>query len=112
MGVLAASVFLVPDPVAATTLALAASMVGGLVPAACFALLPASVPRPDLVAPAVGMTIQGNNLMQLCAPPLLGVLAGLSWHLVALPILLAGCLAAAIGVALRRDGLPSAPAAP
>jgi MFS family permease len=112
MGVLTAAVFLLPEPVTATALALTASMVGGLVPAACFALVPASVPRAELVSPAVGLTIQGNNLMQLIAPPLLGALAGLSWSLMALPILLAGFLAAGIGVALGRGGLPSKPAPP
>jgi hypothetical protein len=103
---------MLPSAGAASALALVASMVGGLVPAACFALVPASVPRAELVSPAVGLTIQGNNLMQLTAPPLLGVLAGLSWPLMALPILLAGFLAAAIGVALGRGGLPSKPAPP
>ncbi|MGG5818247.1 MFS transporter [Falsiroseomonas sp. HW251] len=112
MGVLSAAVFLTPLPLAATALALLASIVGGLVPAACFALLPGSVPRAELVAPAVGMTIQGNNLMQLLSPPLLGLLAGWGWGLVALPILLAGLLCGAIGVVLARDGLRMAPPAP
>jgi MFS family permease len=105
MGVLVAAVYLTPMPVAATALALLASVVGGLVPAACFALVPASVPRAELVAPAVGMTIQGNNLMQLLAPPLLGALAGIAWGLLALPVLLGGLLAAALGVSLARGGL-------
>jgi len=100
MGVLAGAVFLMPLPAAAVILALLASIIGGLVPAACFALVPASVPRAELVAPAVGMTIQGNNLIQLLAPPLLGLLAGVAWWLVSVPMLVAGLLAAAIGLAL------------
>ena len=103
MGVLTAAVFLTPLPVAVTGLALLASIIGGLVPAACFALVPASVPRSELVAPAVGMTIQANNLMQLLAPPLLGVLAGIAWGLIAVPILLAGLLSAAIGLMLAAE---------
>jgi cyanate permease len=105
MGVLAAGVFLAPTAPAATVLALLASAIGGIVPAACFALLPASVPRAELVSPAVGMTIQGNNLMQLLAPPLLGALAGIAWGLVALPLLLAGLLAATMGWLLAAGGL-------
>jgi MFS family permease len=105
MGGLAASVFVTPISMAAAVLALLASVVGGLVPAACFALLPASVPRAELVSPAVGMTIQANNLMQLLAPPLMGALAGIAWGLVALPLLLAGLLVATMGRMLAADGL-------
>jgi MFS family permease len=105
MGVLAASVFLLSSPLAATGVALLASVVGGVVPAACFALVPTSVPRPDLVAPAVGLTIQGNNLVQLVAPPLLGGLAGVAWGLVAIPMVLAGLLAAAMGLVLASARL-------
>lgn len=112
MGLLVAAVFVTPVPPAVAAMALLASVVGGLVPAACFALVPASVPRAELVAPAMGMTIQGNNLMQLLTPPLLGLLAGWGWGLVALPVLLAGLLCAAIGIVLARDGLPGAPRAP
>jgi MFS family permease len=112
MSVLAAAVFLLPAPIGATAAALLASAVGGLVPAACFALVPASVPRPDLVAPAVGLTIQGNNLVQLTAPPLLGLLAGIAWGLLALPLLVAGALTVALAKSLDRGGLRPAPPAP
>ncbi|HEV7266067.1 MAG TPA: MFS transporter [Falsiroseomonas sp.] len=111
MALLAAAVFALPLPSSAMGLALLACGVGGLVPASLFALVPASVPRPELVAPAMGLTIQGNNLVQLLAPPLLGVLAGLGWALLALPLLAAGLLAAWVGVILARGGLPSAPPA-
>ena len=112
MAVLGAVLFALPLSSIAMGLALLACGVGGLVPAACFALIPASVPRPELVAPAMGLTIQGNNLMQLLAPPLLGALAGIGWSLLALPLLAAGLLAAWIGLVLARDGLRAAPPAP
>jgi hypothetical protein len=96
----------------AVVLAMAACCIGGLVPAACFALLPLSVPQPALVAPAMGLTIQGNNLMQLLAPPALGALAGVSWGLVAVPLLIAGLIAAWMGILLGRAGLRSVAASP
>jgi MFS family permease len=105
MAVLGAAVFAVPLPALCVAAALLASAVGGLVPAACFALLPGSVPGPALVAPAMGLTIQGNNLMQLLAPPALGALAGLGWPSLAMPLLLAGLVAAALGRGLRRPAL-------
>jgi cyanate permease len=98
--------------VAGGAVAMAACCIGGLVPAACFALLPRSVPDPALVAPAMGLTIQGNNLVQLLAPPALGALAGIAWGLVALPLLLSGLIAAWMGVVLGRGGLPSATRSP
>jgi MFS family permease len=109
MAVLAAAVFVLPVASAAMTLALLACATGGLVPASCFALVPSSVPRPDLIAPAMGLTVQGNNLMQLLAPPLLGALAAHGWPLLALPLLLAGAFAARMGVVLAAGGLRSAP---
>jgi hypothetical protein len=72
-----------------------------VLPAACFAALPRAVPRAALAAPAVGLVIQGNNLAQLLAPPLIGALAGIGWGLAALPLLLAGVLAIFAGRALR-----------
>jgi hypothetical protein len=112
MAVLVALVFAVPLAGLAAPLALLASLSGGLVPAACFALLPASVPSPALVAPAMGMTIQANNLMQLLTPPLLGAVAGIAWPLLALPLLLSGAVAALLGAMLLRDGLPAARPSP
>jgi hypothetical protein len=112
MAVLAASLFMVPLAPAAMALGLLACGVGGLVPAACFALVPASVPRPDLVSPAMGLTIQGNNLMQLLAPPIMGLLAGFSWSLVAVPVLLGGGVAAWIGLVLGRTATARSPASP
>jgi MFS family permease len=109
MAVLAAAVFVLPVASAAMTLALLACATGGLVPASCFALVPSSVPRPDLIAPAMGLTVQGNNLMQLLGPPLLGALAAHGWPLLALPLLLAGAFAARMGVVLAAGGLRSAP---
>jgi predicted MFS family arabinose efflux permease len=109
MAVLAAAVFVLPVASAAMTLALLACATGGLVPASSFALVPSSVPRPDLIAPAMGLTVQGNNLMQLLAPPLLGALAAHGWPLLALPLLLAGAFAARMGVVLAAGGLRSAP---
>ena len=108
MALLGAALFLAPVAWLAVALAMAASCIGGLVPAACFALLPRSVPNSALVAPAMGLTIQGNNLVQLLAPPALGALAGLSWGFVALPLLLGGLVATWMGVVLGRAGLRSA----
>jgi MFS family permease len=102
MSVTAAAVYLVPSALAATALAVLACGVGGLVPASCFAILPRAVPSPALVAPAVGLVMQGNNLAQLLAPPAIGALAGIAWPLAALPLLAAGLLAALAGRALSR----------
>jgi hypothetical protein len=112
MASLAAALYLAPSVWLAVALAMAACCIGGLVPAACFALLPRSVPDPALVAPAMGLTIQGNNLVQLLAPPALGALAGIAWGLVALPLLAGGLIAAWMGVVLARGGLPSATRSP
>ncbi len=109
LGLLTAGVYLAPIPALAVGLAMAASCVGGIVPAACFALLPRVVPAPALVAPAMGLTIQGNNLMQLIAPPALGALAAHSWALLAPALLLGGAVAALIGLRLARHGLRSVP---
>jgi MFS family permease len=102
MALLAAGVYLVPRPAAVLALAVLACALGGLLPAACFALLPRAVPDPVLVAPAVGLVIQGNNLVQLLAPPLIGALAAQSWPLVALPVIGAGLLAALAARGLSR----------
>jgi cyanate permease len=104
MAALAAALYLSDAVWLAVPLAIAACCVGGVVPAACFVLLPRSVPDPALVAPAIGLTIQGNNLVQLLAPPALGALAALSWPLVAAPLLAAGLMAAWMGMALYRHG--------
>lgn len=100
MVLLASGVYVLPQPVVAVTLATLACAVGGLVPAACFALIPRAVPDAALVAPAVGLVIQGNNLAQFLAPPLLGALAGHAWWMVAPPLLLCGVLATWAGLAL------------
>lgn len=102
MALLAAGVFLVPQPAAVLSLAVLACGIGGVLPAACFALLPRAVPDPALVAPAVGLVIQGNNLVQLLAPPLIGALAAQAWALAALPLLAAGILATLAGRGLSR----------
>ncbi|WP_439596071.1 MFS transporter [Falsiroseomonas sp.] len=102
MALLAAGVYLVPQPAVVTVLAVLACGIGGVLPAACFALLPRAVPNPALVAPAVGLVIQGNNLAQLLAPPLIGALATTSWALASLPLLVAGLLATLAGRALAR----------
>jgi len=112
MAGLAAALYLAPVVWLAVALAMAACCIGGLVPAACFALLPRSVPDAALVAPAMGLTIQGNNLVQLLAPPALGALAGISWGLVAVPLLLSGLVAAWMGVLLARGGLPAGATSP
>ncbi len=105
MAVLAAAVYLAPAPWLAVALAVAASGIGGLVPAACFALIPRAVPEASLVAPAVGLVIQANNLAQFLGPPLLGALAGWAWWAVSPPLLLCGVLATLAGVSLlRRPG--------
>ncbi len=109
MGGLAALTFLAPWAAMAATLAIAACAVGGLVPAGCFALIPRAVPQPALVAPAVGLVIQGNNIAQLLAPPVLGALAGLAWWLVAPPLLLFGTVAV---LAARTLVVPLPGAAP
>jgi cyanate permease len=110
MAAAAASVFVQGSATMAAALAVLASAVGGLVPASCFALLPGSVPHPALVPPAMGLTIQANNMTQFLAPPLLGLLAGIAWPLLSLPMLAAGGVVAWLALRLRRDGLP--PAAP
>jgi len=102
MALLGSGVYLVPDPTAVVVLAVLACGIGGLLPAACFALLPRAVPDPALVAPAVGLVIQGNNLAQLLAPPLIGALAAQSWALASLPLLVAGLLATLAGRSLAR----------
>jgi MFS family permease len=102
LALLAAGIYLAPLPALAVGLAMAASCVGGIVPAACFALLPRVVPQPALVAPAMGLTIQGNNLMQLLAPPALGALAAISWALLTPALLLGGLVAATMGLWLGR----------
>ncbi|MDO9500845.1 MFS transporter [Falsiroseomonas sp.] len=102
MAVLGTGVYLVPDPTLVVGLAVLACGIGGLLPAACFALLPRAVPNPALVAPAVGLVIQGNNLAQLLAPPLIGALATQSWALASLPLLVAGLLATLAGRSLAR----------
>ena len=104
MAVLAAGVFLAGAAWLAVALAVSASCIGGLVPAACFALVPQSVPEPALVPPAIGLTIQGNNLMQLLAPPLLGTLAGLGWAWLALPMIAGGMASAWLAATLARQG--------
>ena len=104
MAALAGALYLSGTVWLAVLLAMAACCIGGVVPAACFVLLPRSVPDPALVAPAMGLTIQGNNLVQLLAPPALGALAALSWPLVAAPLLAAGLMAAWMGMVLHRRG--------
>ena len=112
MAVLAAALFLAPSASLAVALAMAACCIGGLVPAACFALLPRAVPDASLVAPAMGLTIQGNNMVQLLGPPALGALAAFGWGFVALPLLAAGLVAAWMGVILGRGGLRIPPGPP
>lgn len=101
MAVLAAAVFVMPSATLATLAAIAACAVGGLVPASLFALLPGSVPRAALAAPAVGLVIQCNNLAQLLAPPLIGALAGQAWALATVPLLLCGVVSAMAARRLR-----------
>jgi len=45
--------------------------------------------------------IQGNNLAQLLASPLIGALASIAWGLACVPLLIAGALAQIAGRALR-----------
>jgi MFS family permease len=101
MGLLGAAVFVLPVPLLAAGAAVLACGIGGMLPASCFALLPRSVPQAALAAPAVGLVIQGNNLAQLLAPPLIGALATIAWGLAALPLLMAGLVALMAGRALR-----------
>jgi hypothetical protein len=53
----------------------------------------------------MGLTIQGNNIVQLLAPPLLGGLAGFAWPLLALPMLASGAGVAWLALWLRRERL-------
>jgi len=101
ISVLGAAVFMLAVPMLVVMAGILACLLGGLVPAACFALLPRAVPRLSLAAPAVGLVIQGNNLAQLLAPPLIGALAGIAWGLACVPMLVAGALALIAGRALR-----------
>jgi MFS family permease len=101
MALLGAAAFALPLPGLALAAAILAAGIGGLLPASCFALLPRAVPDAALAAPAVGLVIQGNNLAQLLAAPLIGALAGISWGLAALPLLAAGAAALLAARALR-----------
>ncbi len=82
--------------------AVAASLVGGLVPASLFAMVPRAVPDPALTGPAMGLVVQVNNIFQVATPPAVALAAGVAWPLVALPLLGAGALLLACAWPLRR----------
>ena len=105
MAVLAAASYALPLPWwAALALAVAASGIGGAVPASLFALVPRSVPEAGLTGPAMGLVIQCNNLGQLVGPLMIAAAAEAAWPLVALPLLAAGTVLLLAARPLHRIG--------
>ncbi len=105
MTVLAVATFVVaPGLWAALGLALVASVLGGMVPASLFALVPGSVADRALVAPALGLTVQANNLGQVVWPPVMAWCAGFGWGWMAVPFLVLGAGLLGAALALRRAG--------
>ena len=78
MAVTAAAVFVAPSAAVMVAAACAACLLGGMVPAALFALLPAQVP-PALTPAAMGLLIQANNIVQVSVPLAMAALAGMGW---------------------------------
>jgi predicted MFS family arabinose efflux permease len=105
MAVLAAASYALPLPwSAAFAVAVAASGIGGAVPASLFALVPRSVPEAGLTGPAMGLVIQCNNLGQLVGPLMIAAAAEAAWPLVALPLLAAGTVLLLAARPLQRIG--------
>ncbi len=78
MAAMAVLVFLAPWAWAMVATACLAALLGGMVPAALFALLPARV-TPSLTPAAMGLLIQSNNIVQLTVPLAMAALAGFGW---------------------------------
>ncbi len=92
MGVAGAVVFLAPSAWVMVAAACVACVLGGMVPASLFALLPARVP-PSLTPAAMGLLIQANNIVQVSVPLAMAALAGFGWFW------LAPCMLVFAGVA-------------
>lgn len=84
----------VPTPLAGIGAA-AAFVIGGLVPAAVFALVPRLAPNPAAIGPVNGLIAQLGSLGSLLGPPLLAVwVTGFGWD--SAPLLLLGVAAAGV----------------
>jgi predicted MFS family arabinose efflux permease len=64
--------------VARIAVAVAFSLVGGLLPASVYASAPMHAPRPDKVAGVNGLILQGTNMGQLAGPPLFAMIVAAS----------------------------------
>ena len=93
MGAMAVLVFILPWAWAMVITACLAALLGGMVPAALFALVPARV-TPSLTPAAMGLLIQSNNIVQLTVPLAMAALAGFGWIWLA-PFMLGFALMAA-----------------
>ncbi|WP_164867770.1 MFS transporter [Rhodovarius crocodyli] len=94
-----------PGLVPALVLSMAASLVGGAVPACLFATVPLVVPDPALTGPAMGLVIQCNNLGQVLTPPVIAAAVGFGWGWSAVPLLLAGVTLSFCAWPLSRVGV-------
>lgn len=105
MGVCAIGIFAGALPFAVVYgLLLVLSVVGGIVPAAVVAGVPAHAPAPDLVPTTNGLVVQGSHLGQLAGPPLLGALAASAggWQLSPIVFVTAAGIGVIIAIGLRR----------
>lgn len=100
----AASYAASPGLAVALVFSMAASLVGGAVPACLFATVPLVVPGPGLIGPAMGLVIQCNNLGQVLTPPIIAAAVGHGWGWSAVPLLLAGITLALCAWPLMRLG--------
>lgn len=94
----------VPDLVR-FALVLCFSFVGGLIPAALFATVPAEAHSPRHMAAANGLLMQGSNIGQFMGPPLVAAAvtaAGGAWSGALAPVLIAAVLCLIAGVLGRR----------
>lgn len=105
MTLLSAGAFALPSSLVLTVgTAMLASGLGGMVPGSLFALVPRAVPDPALVAPALGLLVQFNNLGSVVAPLAVAAAAQRGWSLAALPLLAAGLAMLLLARGLRRIG--------
>ncbi len=103
MAVLTAGAFVLPA-VPAVVAALLASGIGGMVPASLFAIIPRTVPEAGLTAPALGLTVQCNNIGQFLAPLAIAAAAGFGWGWVVVPLALSAAAFLLTVGPLRRLG--------
>ena len=94
LGLFGAGCWLAPTAPLAVALACGACLLGGMIPAALFAILPAAVPQ-ALTPAAMGLLIQANNIVQLTVPLAMAALAGVGWPWLA-PCMIGFALGAAL----------------